>query len=144
MMAHRPCFASPRKWLVTFLCCMCVLSASTGHSRWNFVFLCNPWCFDCKVKRTGEQCSGIHNRFFIFFFILYFQLDTLLFCLCTITAIFFPLQVSGLTGPSSGGLNCTCSLWYSPPLQMSLSCGRWKSPFSTAARQRHLQRGRIP
>jgi len=30
------------------------------------------------------------------------------------------------------------------PLQMSLSCGRWESPFPTAARQRHLQRGRIP
>ena len=30
----------------------------------------------------------------------------------------------------SGGLNCTCSLWYSPPLQMSLSCGRWeRTPF---------------
>ena len=35
---------------------------------------------------------------------------------------YFPLHVSGLTGPSSGGLNCTCSVWYSPPLQMSLSC----------------------
>ena len=52
-------------------------------------------------------------------FILYFQLDILLFCLRTISASFFPLHVSGLTGPSSGGLNCTCSLWYSPPLQMS-------------------------
>ena len=49
------------------------------------------------------------------FFILYFKLDTLLSCLRTISAIFFPLNVSGLTGPSSGGLNCTCSLWYSPP-----------------------------
>ena len=28
---------------------------------------------------------------------------------------YFPLHVSGLTGPSSGGLNSTCSLWYSPP-----------------------------
>ena len=45
------------------------------------------------------------------------------FCLRTITVVFFPLHVSGLTGPSSGGLNCTSSLWYSPPLQMSLSCG---------------------
>ena len=72
--------------------------------------------------------------------ILYFQLDTLLFCLRTISAIFFPLHVSGLTGPSSGCLYCTCSLWYSPPLQMSLSCDRWE----TTARQRHLQRGRIP
>ena len=48
-------------------------------------------------------------------FILYFQLDTLLFCLRTISAILFPLHVSGLTYPSSGGLNCTCSLWYFPP-----------------------------
>ena len=48
------------------------------------------------------------------------------FCLRIITAIFFPLHISGLTGPSSGGLNCTCSLWYSPPLQMSFSCGRWE------------------
>jgi len=35
--------------------------------------------------------------------------------LATVSAILFPLHVSGLTGPSSGGLNCTCSLWYSPP-----------------------------
>ena len=48
------------------------------------------------------------------------------FYLRTISAVLFPLHVSGLTGPSSGGLNCTRSLWYSPPLQMSLSCGRWE------------------
>jgi hypothetical protein len=59
MMAFRVCFVSPRKWLLTFLCCMCGLSASTVHSRWNFVFLCNPWCFDCKVTRTGEYCSDM-------------------------------------------------------------------------------------
>ena len=52
------------------------------------------------------------------------QPDTLFFRLRTISAILFPLRVSGLTGPSSGGLNCTSSLWYSPPLQMSLLCGR--------------------
>ena len=46
---------------------------------------------------------------------LYFQLDTLFFRVRTISAILFPLHISGLTGPSSGGLNCTCSLWYSPP-----------------------------
>jgi len=51
---------------------------------------------------------------------------TILFRLHTVSAILFPLHVSGLTGPSSGGLNCTCSLWYSPPLPMSLSCGRWE------------------
>jgi len=39
---------------------------------------------------------------------------TILFRLHTVSAILFPLHVSGLTGPSSGGLNCTCSLWYSP------------------------------
>ena len=50
-----------------------------------------------------------------FFIFLYFQLDTLFFRLRTISAILFPLHVSGLTGPSSGGLNCTCSLCYSPP-----------------------------
>jgi len=81
--------------------------------------------------------------------IVYFSLFptryTILFRLHTVSAILFPLHVSGLIGPSSGGLNCTCSLWYSPPLQMSLSCDCWeRSPFSTAARQRHLQRGRIP
>ena len=41
-----------------------------------------------------------------------------------ITAIFFPLHVSGLTGPSSGGLNCTCGLWYSPPDFLDLSITR--------------------
>ena len=46
---------------------------------------------------------------------------TVFFCLRTISAILFPLHVLGLTGPSSGGLNCTCSLRYSAPLQMSLS-----------------------
>ena len=50
----------------------------------------------------------------IWFIFLYFQLDTLFFRLRTISAILFPLHVSGLTGPSSGGLNCTCSLWYYP------------------------------
>ena len=63
----------------------------------------------------------VHTFYFIF---LYFQLDTLFFCLCTISAILLSLHVSGLTGPSSGGLNCTCSIWYSPPLQVSLLCGR--------------------
>jgi hypothetical protein len=56
---------------------------------------------------------------------LYFQLDTLfssVYIQCL--GFLFPLHVSGLTGPSSGGLNCTCSQWYSPPLQVSLSCGR--------------------
>ena len=60
--------------------------------------------------------------------IIYFSLFPTwytVFRLRTISAILFPLHVSGLTGPSSGGLNCTCSLWYSPPLQTSLSCGRW-------------------
>ena len=69
---------------------------------------------------------------------------TILFRLHTVSAILLLLQVSGLTGPSSGGLNCTCSLWYFPPLQMSLSCARSERTFSRAARQRHLQRGRVP
>ena len=90
---------------------------------------------------TEELSETCRVSFFIF---LYFKLDTLFFRLRTISAILFPLHVSGLTGPSSGGLNCTSSLWYSAPLQMSLSCGRWEKTFSTAARQRHLQRGRIP
>jgi len=79
------------------------------------------------------------------FIFLYFQLDTLFSVYVQYLLSYFPLHVSGLTRPSSGGINCTCSLWYSPPLQMSLSCGRWeRSSFSTAAWQRHLQRGRIP
>ena len=41
---------------------------------------------------TNER--NIHS-----WFILYFQLDTLLFSLRTISAILFPLHVSGLTGP---------------------------------------------
>jgi hypothetical protein len=66
-------------------------------------------------------CNLLSNLFY-----LYFQYDTLfssvyLQCL----GFLFPLHVSGLTCPSSGGLNCTCSQWYSPPLQVSLSCGRW-------------------
>ena len=56
----------------------------------------------------------------------------------TISAILFPLHVSGLTGPSSRGLNCTCSLWYSPPLQMSLSCGR-----SQRTHDKDICRGRV-
>ena len=40
-----------------------------------------------------------------YFFFIYFQLDTLFFLLRTISAILFPLHVSGLTSPSSGGLN---------------------------------------
>jgi hypothetical protein len=54
-------------------------------------------------------------------FYLYFQLDTLfssVYVQCL--GFLFSLHVSGLTGPSSGGLNCTYSQWYSPPLQVSL------------------------
>jgi hypothetical protein len=60
-------------------------------------------------------------------FYLYFQLDTLfspVYIQCL--GFLFPLHVSGLTGPSSGNLNCTCIQWYCPPLQVSLSCGRWE------------------
>jgi len=103
-----------------------------------------------RSLKLYKQPVVLHNivegcRTCFFFIFLYFQLDTLFFRLRTISAILFPLHVSGLIGPSSGGLNCTCSLWYSPPLQMSLSCGRsQRRPFSTAARQRRLQRRRIP
>ena len=119
------------------------------------------------VYASLDILLAVHLNIIYFF---YFQLDTLFFHLRTISAIPFPLHVSGLTGPSSGGLNCTCSLWYSPPLQTSLSCSRWERvwvlsqrpqdkdvcrggeyhrlhvqfrlerTFSTAARQRHLQK----
>ena len=62
--------------------------------------------------KTPTRCT----LFFYFFFFI-FNLIHCFFRLRTISAILFPLHVSGLTGPSSGGLNCTCSLWYSPPLQ---------------------------
>ena len=66
---------------------------------------------------------------------LFFFISNLIHCFSVYVQYllsYFLLHVSGLTDPSSGGLNCTCSLWYSPPLQTSL------------AGQRHLQRGRIP
>ena len=66
---------------------------------------------------------------------------TILFRLHKVSAILFPLRVSGLTGPSSGGLNCTCSLWYSPPLQMSLSCGRWERVLSYRPHDKDVCRG---
>ena len=106
--------------------------------RWDF--WTDQW--HDMTKAVGERTGVWYSERFIF---LYFQLDTPFFRLRTISAILFPLHASGLTGPSSGGPNCTCCVWYSPPLQMSLSCGRWeRTSFSTAARQRHLQRGRIP
>jgi len=77
----------------------------------------------------------------VWFIFLYFQLDTLFFRLRSISAILFPLHVSGLTGPSSGGLNCTCSLWYSPPLQMSLSCSRWERTLSQRPHDKDICRG---
>ena len=73
-----------------------------------------------KLAKTGH---GPHSSKLVYFS-LFPTRYTILFRLHTVSAILFPLHVSGLTGPSSGGLNCTCSLWYSPPLQMSLSCGR--------------------
>ena len=73
-------------------------------------------------RRRGIAQKKTYNMEDCLFFIS--NLIHCFFGLRTISAIFFPLHVSGLTGPSSGGLNCTCSLWYSPPLQMSLSCGR--------------------
>jgi len=50
--------------------------------------------------------------------ILFFFISNLIHCfsrLHTTSVVLFPLHVSGLTGPSSGGPNCTRSLWYSPP-----------------------------
>ena len=76
-------------------------------------------------RTCDKRVSDNNPRLYKFIF-LYFQLDALFFRLRTISAILFHLHFWGLTGPSSGGLNCTCSLWYSPPLQMSLSCGRWE------------------
>ena len=78
----------------------------------------------CAAERGHSTGNSVLQLFPNLFFIS--NLIHCFFCLCTISAIFFPLYFSGLTGPSSGGLNCTCSLWYSPPLQMSLSCGRWE------------------
>jgi len=60
--------------------------------------------------------TGLNDELITIF--LYFQLDTLFSVYVQYLLTYFPLHVSGLTGPSSGGLNCTCSLWYSPPLQM--------------------------
>jgi len=57
-------------------------------------------------------CVNLHGKVY---FSLFPTRYTFLFRLRTISAIFFPLHVSGLTGPSSGGLNCACSQWYSPP-----------------------------
>ena len=64
----------------------------------------------------------------IVYFSLFPNRYTSLFRLHIISAILFPLHVSGLTGPSSGGPNCTCSQWYSGVL-------------SQRPHDRHLQRG---
>ena len=63
-----------------------------------------------------NKIMNISDMMTNFLFYLYFQLDAL-FCSVYIQYLgfLFPLYVSGLTGPSSGGLNCVCSEWYSPP-----------------------------
>ena len=45
--------------------------------------------------------TRVHNASVSIFIFLYFQLDTLFFRLRTISAILFPLHVSGLTGLES-------------------------------------------
>ena len=79
-----------------------------------------------NIKKSPQNIlvMEIYIYIHIFYFSSFPTRYTILFRLHTVSAILFLLHVSGLTGPSSGGLNCTCSLWYSPPLQMSLSCGR--------------------
>jgi len=81
----------------------------------------------------------VRGYFILIYFSLFPTRPTVLFRLRTISAILFPLYVSGLTGPSSEGLNCTCSLWYSPPLQMSLLCGRWERTwYNKTCRLKHV------
>ena len=67
----------------------------------------------CPNQRNLDILLTVHLS--IVYFSLFPTRYTILFRLRTVSTILFPLHVSGLTGPSSGGLNCTCSLWNSPP-----------------------------
>jgi len=94
---------------------------------------------------TGQIVTNLDILLTVHLSIIYFFLFptwyTVFFRLRTISAILFPLHFSGLTDPSSGGLNCTCSLWYSPPLQMSLTCGRWERTLSQRPHDKDICRG---
>ena len=63
----------------------------------------------------------ILNHLIPFFFILYFQLDTLLFCLRTMTVVFFPLHAAvpnGRTTKTSAEGENTIGCWYNLDLLM--------------------------
>jgi len=127
-------------WTFLYPCTVLFVRQSGTEKRtWN-VGSAQNWCALTTVSGQVKQHAAVdrnyHNtdKFYSHFCCkliscLFFFISNLIHCfsrLRTISAILFALHVSGLTGPSSGGLNCTCSLWYSPPLQMSLSCGRWE------------------
>jgi len=94
---------------------MLVMITALGRSQKLIKFNYNSENISDKNCLSCLHWNCVAPTHFCTFTFLYFQLDTLFFRLHTISAIFFPLHVSGLTGPSSGGLNCTCSLWCSPP-----------------------------
>ena len=94
-----------------------------------------------KLSVGTDTTSGANtgNYSSNFYFPLFPTRYNILFRLHTVSAILFPLYVSGLTGPSSGGLNCTCSLWYSAPLQMSLWCAKHTTKTSAEYHRLHVQ-----
>ena len=70
---------------------------------------------DVKVELPAQSSGTSDKQEETVYFSLFPTRYSSLFRLHIISAILFPLHVSGLTGPSSGGPNCTRSLWYSPP-----------------------------
>ena len=97
--------------------CVCILVLITLKMATRVAETCR-WLIYNKSYIRNFQCISWYfvdraSQYNLFFFIS--NLIHCFFRLRTISAILFPLYISGLTGPSSGGLNCTCSLWYPPP-----------------------------
>jgi hypothetical protein len=71
------------------------------------------WKYMYQWKKTNYGDLDILLPVHLSIVYLYFQLDTLfssVYIQCL--GFLFHLHVSDLTGPSSGGLNCTCCQWY--------------------------------
>jgi hypothetical protein len=80
---------------------------TSSYRQWS---LTETSCKVISFRNELLRYKAIPQTFRQILFYLYFQFDILFSSVCIqCLGFLFPLHVSGLTDPSSGGLNCTCS-----------------------------------